>query len=315
MNARAIVVSLGLAAAALAGSAGLQGQSHQDVAPAAVPTPQKTGYISANGLKYYYAVYGKGEPLLLLHGGLGQIEMFGPNLTKLSQTRQVIGVDLQGHGRTRLGSRPIEAGAMGDDMAALLDGLGYRKVDVMGFSLGGAVAFRLAVQHPAAVRRLVLVSTPFAQRGFYPEVLPQQAALSAAQAAGMKGTPLYQAYAATAPDPSEFPRLLDAMGTYMRRPYDWSADAGSLRGPVLLVYGDADIIRPEHMVEFYHLLGGGLKDAGWMRENMSPNRLAVIPGATHYNIFTDPRLASTVAPFLEAGDDDAARGGGSPERR
>ncbi len=135
--------------------------------------------------------------------------------------------------------------------------------------------------------------------GFYSEVLPQQAALSAALAEGMKGTPLYQAYAATAPDPSEFPRLLDAMGTYMRRPYDWSADATSLREPVMLVYGDGDIIRPEHMIEFYHLLGGGLRDAGWMREHMPPNRLAIIPDVTHYAIFADPRLADTVLRFLD----------------
>ncbi len=301
MKTRTIVAVVSLAAAMLADSSSLEGQSGAALADATVPTPRKTGHVAANGLSYYYAIYGTGEPLLLLHGGLGQIEMFGPNLGKLSQARQVIGVDLQGHGRTGLGNRPIEAGAMADDMAALLDSLGYDEVDVMGYSLGGAVAFRLAVQHPEMVRRLVLVSTPFAREGFYPEVLPQQAALSAAMAEEMKGTPLYQAYAATAPDPGEFPRLLDAMGAYMRRSYDWSADARSLRGPVMLVYGDADIIRPEHMVAFYHLLGGGLKDAGWMRENMSPNRLAVIPGATHYEIFADPRLADTVLPFLDAG--------------
>ncbi len=283
--------------------------------PASIPVPRKTGHVSANGVSYYYAIYGTGQPVLLLHGGLGQIEMFGPNLTKLARTRQVIGVDLQGHGRTRLGSRPIEAAAMADDMAILLNSLGYGRVDVVGYSLGGSVAFRLGVQHPAVVRRLVLVSTPFAQSGFYSEVLPQQAALSAALADGMKGTPMYQAYAATAPDPSEFPRLLDAMGTYMRRPYDWSADAKSLRDPVMLVYGDGDIIRPEHMVEFYHLLGGGLRDAGWMREHMSPNRLAVIPDATHYEIFADPRLAVTVLRFLDEKGGAAAQGGDASTRR
>ncbi len=313
MNTRTIVTSVMLATTSMAGSSSLQGQSASAPAPASVPTPRRTGYASANGVRYYYAIYGRGEPLLLLHGGLGQIEMFGPNLAKLSQNRQVIGVDLQGHGRTRLGSRPIEAGAMGDDMAALLDSLGYDKADVVGYSLGGAVALRLAVQHPSAVRRLVLISTPFAQQGFYPEVLPQQAALSAALADQMKQTPMYQAYAATAPDPSEFPRLLDAMGAYMRQPYDWSADARAIRGPVMLVYGDADIIRPEHMVEFYHLLGGGLKDAGWMRENMSPNRLAVIPGATHYEIFADPRLADIVLPFLNQVD-GAAHGSDAHQR-
>jgi pimeloyl-ACP methyl ester carboxylesterase len=65
-----------------------------------MPIPTRTGHVNANGINYYFAIYGKGEPLLLLHGGLGQIEMFGPNLAALAAEHQVIGVDLQGHGRT-----------------------------------------------------------------------------------------------------------------------------------------------------------------------------------------------------------------------
>src|SRR3989442_13210524 len=106
--------------------------------------------------------------------------MFGPNLTKLAQSRKVIGVDLQGHGRTPLGGREISLVDMGNDMAGVLKKLGYDKVDVLGYSLGGGVAFRFAAQHPDMVRRLPLVSTVFAQDGFYPEMLPLQAAVSAA---------------------------------------------------------------------------------------------------------------------------------------
>ena len=109
---------------------------------------------------------------------------------------------------------------------------------------------------------------------------------------------MYKSYAAIAPDPEEFPKLLDRMGELMRKSYDWSADVKKLTMPVMLVFGDSDMFRPEHIVQFYQLLGGGLKDAGWMRENMSRNRLAILPDLTHYEIFLAPELARTVLPFL-----------------
>src|SRR2546428_10445840 len=147
-----------------------------------LPKPTKSGHAAVNGVNYYYAVYGTGEPLLLLHGGLGQIEMFGPNLTKLAQSRQGIGLDLQGHGRTALGDREISLVDMGNDMAGVLKKLGYNKVDVLGYSMGAGVALQFAAQHPEMGRRLALASCLFAQEGVYREMLPQQAAVGAAMA-------------------------------------------------------------------------------------------------------------------------------------
>jgi pimeloyl-ACP methyl ester carboxylesterase len=264
----------------------------------AAVAPRKTGHVEANGVNYYYAVYGEGEPLLLLHGGLGLIEMFGPNLAMLAEGREVIGVDLHGHGRTQLGDRPIDLKDIGDDLAVVLDALGYDQVDVLGYSFGGGAAFRLAVQHPDKVRRLVVASAGFAQNAFFPEMLPMQAAVGAGMAEMMKETPMYQSYAAVAPDVSEFPRLLDAMGALMRQPFNWAEDVKTLKMPVMLVYGDSDMIRPEHIVEFYQLLGGGLRDAGWMREHMAENRLAILPDLTHYEVFASPRFVPAVLPFL-----------------
>jgi pimeloyl-ACP methyl ester carboxylesterase len=263
------------------------------------PAPKASGYIDANGVNYYYEIHGEGEPLLLLHGGLGSIDMFGPViLPMLAEGRQVIGVDLHGHGRTQLGDRKISLIDSGDDMAVLLEELGHEQVDVLGYSFGGGVAFRLAAQHPERVRRLALVSAGFARDGFYPEMLPQQAQVGAQMAEMMKETPMYQSYAAIAPNPDEFPMLLDRMGELMRTPYNWEDDVRSLSMPVMLVFGDSDMYRPEHIVKFYQLLGGGLKDAGWMREHMSQNRLAILPDLTHYEIFMAPELARTVLPFL-----------------
>jgi pimeloyl-ACP methyl ester carboxylesterase len=228
------------------------------------PKPAKTGRVNANGIDYYYEIHGSGEPLLLLHGGLGSIDMFGSSvLPALAKTRQVIAVDLQGHGRTTLGDRPIDLVDIGNDLALVLDRLGFKQVDVVGYSFGGGAGLRLAVQHPTVVRRLTVISAPYAQ------------------------------------NPKDFPRLLDRMGEFMRRPYDWSEDVKRLSMPVMLVYGDADMVRPEHIVQFYQLLGGGLKDAGWQREHMSRNRLAILPDVTHYDMFLSPNLARTILPFLD----------------
>lgn len=299
ITASALATLTTLAAAALAAPVHAQGESAtMQAASATRPAPARSGYVQANGVRYYYEIHGQGEPLLLLHGGLGSIDMFAPVLPALAAGRQVIGVDLHGHGRTALGDRPVSLIDMGDDMATLLTELGYEQVDVLGYSMGGGVGFRLAVQHPEKVRRLAMVSAGFAQEGFYPEMLPMQASVSGAIAEQMKETPMYQSYAAVAPRPEDFPRLLDRMGELMRQPYDWSADVQRLSMPVMIVFGDSDMYRPEHIVRFYQLLGGGQKDAGWMREHQARNRLAILPDLTHYDIFLSPALPATVLPFL-----------------
>lgn len=268
-------------------------------APQAAPKPSKSGYVEVNGVNYYYEVRGSGPPLLLLHGGLGSIDMFAPVMPALTAGHTIIGVDLQGHGRTALGDRPFTLQAQGGDMAAILTRLGYGKVDVMGYSMGGGIAFQFAAQHPDRVNKLVLVSAGYAQDGFYADMIKQQAQVNAGAAAFMKDTPMYASYMAVAPRPQDFPKLLDTMGAYMKQPYDFSADVAKLTMPTLLVFGDSDMYRPEHEVKFFQLLGGGQKDGGWQRENMSKNRLAILPGRTHYDIFFSPELISTALTFIE----------------
>ena len=299
MFVKTVIALFSTAAASFAAPTMVHAAQEKPAMENSTPKPIKSGHAAVDGVNYYYAVYGQGEPLLLLHGGLGQIEMFGPNLTKLAQTRQVIGVDLHGHGRTSLGKREIDLVDMGNDMAGVLKQLGYGKVDVLGYSMGGGVAFQFALKHPQMVRRLGLVSVGYAQDGFFPEMLPQQAAVGAAMAEQMKETPMYKSYMAIAPRPEEFPKLLDQMGALMRKPYDYSSDVGKLTMPVMLIYGDSDMYRPEHIVKFYQLLGGGRKDAGWQREHMSQNRLAIIPNVTHYELGLAPEMVATALPFLD----------------
>lgn len=256
-------------------------------------------YADVNGIKLYYEIHGTGRPLILLHGGLGAIEMFGPNLPALAKNRQVIGVDLQGHGRTADIDRPISTDLMADDIAALIKHLKLERPDLMGYSLGGGVAFQTAIRHPELVGKLVLVSTNIKRSAFYPEILGQQVQVDAAAAEAMKQTPMYQTYAKLAPRPEDWPRLLGKMGDAMKNDFDFSKELSGLRATTMVVAADADIFPPAHAVEMFGLLGGGQRDGGWDGSGRPKARLAILPELTHYTVFSAPALASAVIPFLD----------------
>ncbi len=263
---------------------------------------RKTGsYADVNGLKMYYEIHGTGKPLVLLHGGFGATEMFNEVLLpSLSENRQVIAADLQAHGRTADIDRPLSYERMADDIAGLIKHLRLEKADVMGYSLGGGVALRTAIQHTELVRKLVLVSTAYKRDGWYPEVLAAMAQSGPQAAEQMKQTPMYQMYARIAPRPEDWPVLLTKLGQLLRKDYDWSKQVAALKMPTMIVVGDADSIRISHAVEFFELLGGGKVDAGWDGSKISSARLAILPGTTHSNIFSSPMLASVVTSFLDA---------------
>ncbi|HEU4327271.1 MAG TPA: alpha/beta hydrolase [Roseiflexaceae bacterium] len=261
-------------------------------------TAPQTGYAPVNGLSMYYEIHGDGAPLVLLHGGFGSTGMFAELLPALAQKRRVIAVDLQGHGRTGDIDRPLSLEQMGDDIAALVRHLGLDQVDLIGYSMGGGAALRAAVQHPELVGRLVVVSIPFRRNGWYPDVRANMDQMGAHAAAFMQDTPMYQSYAAIAPDPAAFPVLLDKMGDMVRRDYDWTADVAALRTPTLLVFGDADGVPPSHAAEFFALLGGGQCDGGWDGSGMPASRLAILPATTHYNALESPLLLGMVEAFL-----------------
>ena len=257
-------------------------------------------YADVNGLSLYYEEHGSGEPLVLLHGGISAGEMFAPILPELAAGRRVITVDLQGHGHTADADRPLRPQTMADDVAALIEHLGLERADVMGYSLGGFVALRVAIQHPHLVRRLVLVAVAFRRDGSHPEVVAAMDQMTPEIAEMLKQSPLYEVYSRLAPRVEDWPVLIAKTSAMLKEDYDWTSEIAQLSMPVMLVYADADSVRPGHIVEFYGLLGGGLRDAGWDGSARPTARLAILPGTTHYDIADAAGLVPAVVPFLDA---------------
>ncbi|HET7027122.1 MAG TPA: alpha/beta hydrolase [Candidatus Limnocylindrales bacterium] len=263
--------------------------------------PTRGAYADVNGVHMYYETHGDGPPLVLLHGGLMSNETFGPVIPALvAAGHQVIAPDLQGHGRTADIDRPIDHRLMADDVAGLIRHLGLAKVDLVGYSLGGGVAFFTAVKHPELVRKLVMISANIRRDAIYPEMLGQQSQVSGAAAEFMKDTPMYQLYERVAPRPEDFPRLLDKIGALMAEDFDYSDEVRSLQVPTMVVCADADMAPPAHYVEVFELLDGGKRDGGWMNEGRPKggHALAILPRLTHYSIGDSPLLADAVNAFL-----------------
>ena len=265
--------------------------------PKATHQDSRGRYAVVNGLNMYYEIHGAGKPLVLLHGGFMTIEALGPLLPALAQTRQVLAVELEGHGRTADLDRPLSAEQMAEDVAGLLGQLGIKQADFFGFSLGGVTALRIAVRHPDLVRKLVIVSASYSNEGFYPAIVASWPGMSPQ---ALARTPMEQAYAQVAPDPQHWPVFVDKLKHALMDFKGWPAsDIQSIKAPTLLVIGDTDVIRPEYAVEMFRLLGGGKADGGM--SGVPNSQFAVLPGTTHFSILTrTDLLLPIVTPFLDA---------------
>ena len=259
--------------------------------------PTTSGYAATNGVDLYYEIHGEGDPLVLIHGGLTTIGEMETWLPPLAATRQVIAVEMQGHGHTADTDRPLAFPTLGDDIVALLDHLAIPRADVVGHSFGGAVALRVAIQSPERVRRLVVISSPHARSAWYPEVREGMSQVGASLAPNMMQTPTGE-LSRQWPEPERFPRFLDRMGMLMSEDYDWSDAIAALAMPVLLVFADNDSIPQREIAEFFALLGGGVKEPGWLNTQLSRSRLAVVPGYSHYNFISSPEVPRVIERFL-----------------
>ena len=241
-----------------------------------------TGYAPVNGMRMYYEIHGAGPPLVLLHGSFYTIELWGDILPALASHHQVIAVEMQGHGRTTDIDRPLKYEYLSDDVAALMDYLELVEADVFGYSMGGGVALQLAMRHPARVRKLVLLSAHYRADGYYPESI---AAIAAITPELFAGGPLDEIYQRVAPAPDALARLVEKIKAMEGENYAWSAaDVRSIIAPALLIYADSDGMTPEHMVELFRLLGGGVPGD---LAPMPASQLAIVPGANHVSLASE----------------------------
>jgi pimeloyl-ACP methyl ester carboxylesterase len=236
-----------------------------------------TGYAPVNDLNLYYELHGEGPPLLLLHGAYMTIDMMEPLLSGLAEFRRVIAVELQGHGHTADVDRPITYEQMADDAAALLDHLEFGVADLVGYSLGGGVGLQLAMRHPSVVHNLVVASSSYRSDGMHAAALEMFPSITPELFAG---SPMEAAYLKIAPNPQDFPTLVEKLKLLDTTPFAWSPeDIGRIVAPTLIVVGDSDVVRLDHAVELFGLLGGGVMGdlAG-----LPTCQLAVLPGTTHF---------------------------------
>jgi pimeloyl-ACP methyl ester carboxylesterase len=238
--------------------------------------PAEGGYADVNGLKLYYEVNGKGKPIVLLHGSYMNIPMnWAHAIPLLARSRQVIVAEMQGHGRTRDVPREFSYEAMGDDVSGLLGHLKIESADVLGYSMGGGIAFQMAIRHPERVRRLVILSGAYSHDGWWPDVEKSFATMNAE---AFKGTPIEEEYRRFGNDPARFPEFVKKVISIDLKPYDWSKEAHAIKAPMFIVIGDVDGIRYEHALELFRAKGGGkMGDI----HGLPKSRLAILPGTTH----------------------------------
>jgi len=237
--------------------------------------PSETGYADVNGLKMYYEVYGEGKPLVLLHGSYMTIPLNWSQAIPMFKGRKVIVAEMQGHGRTRDIARKISYEGMADDVSGLLRHLQIDSADILGYSMGGGVAFQLAIRHPEQVRRLIVLSGSYAHDGWWPDV---EASYPSITADIFKGSPIEKQYDSLGNDPKHFPEFVKKVISIDLEPYDWSKEVKKIKAPLFMAIGDADGIQYEHALALFRALGGGkMGDI----HGLPKSRLAILPGTTH----------------------------------
>ena len=264
-------------------------------------TDVQSGFAQVGDLSMYYEVHGSGEPLVLIHGAYMSVDLMAPLLAPLAGSRRVIAMEQQGQGRTADIDRPITYEQMADDTAGLMEALDVASADVVGYSMGAAVALQVALRHPARVRKLVVASASYTSDGMHAEAFEMFPTITPELFAG---SPIEAEYLRLAPNPDGFPKLVEKLVALDSTPFAWPEDEiRAIAAPTLIVVGDSDVVTLEHAVQLFRLRGGGVMGDF---TGLPSSQLAVLPGTTHYMppgsgvLDRADLLMAMIPPFLDA---------------
>lgn len=242
--------------------------------------PSNHGYAPVNGIKVYYEVYGQGRPMVLLHGAFMTIGgNWGELIPLLSKTRKVIAIEFQGHGHTPFSNREISQANLASDVAAVLDYLKIDSADVVGYSMGGSVAYQFAIQNPNRLRKLVIISSTYKSSGWLPQI---NNAFKMMKPELFDNSPMHAAYNAVAPDTTKWTKFIEQMIAFAATPFDLGdSNISKIAVPVLIIAGDNDGLDKIELAKTYQLLGGGVS------ADMTPmpkSQLAIVPSQSHVSL-------------------------------
>ena len=295
MRRRSILASFAAATLAFAPINALRTRAQSSTPSSEKDSNVESGYAPVNGLQMYYEIHGAGEPLVLIHGAYAPLAMWGPILEGLAKNHRVVAMDLQAHGRTADVDRPLRYETMADDVAALMDHLSVDSADIVGYSMGAGVGLQFALRHPEKLRRQVLASGSFRHDGMYPEVL---AGISQITPEVFAGSPMEAIYLEQAPRPEDWSVLIEKLKDLDAQHFSWPEDdIRAIAAPTFLIFGDGDVVTPEHAVEMFRVFGGGVPAD---LTGLPKSRLAILPATTHVGVATEhlERLVSMIDDFL-----------------
>ncbi|WP_413670690.1 alpha/beta fold hydrolase [Mucilaginibacter sp. Mucisp86] len=242
--------------------------------------PAASGYAPVNGIKVYYEVYGEGKPIVLLHGAFYTIEMnWAQLIPELSKTRKVIALEMQGHGHSPYSDRKLDIATLASDVDGVMDFLKIDSADVAGYSMGGSIAYQLAVKSPKRVKKLVIISSTYKSSGWLPVV---NSGFKGFKPEFFNNTPLHTGYDAVAPDKTKWIKFVEQMIAFAGVPFDiGDANIAKITSPVLLISGDNDGLDKVELAKTYQLLGGGVAAD---LAPMPKSHLAIVPAQSHVGL-------------------------------
>ena len=255
--------------------------------------PADSGYVSVNGIKVYYEVYGEGRPIVLLHGAFYTIQLnWGELIPELSKTRKVIAIEMQGHGHTPYSDRKLDFPTMASDVEGVMDHLKVDSADIVGYSMGGSLAYQLTIQSPKRVRKLVIISSTYKSSGWLPQV---SNAFKNMKPEYFTNTPLQAAYDAVAPDKTKWTKFLEHMFAFAGTSFNMGdSNIAKITSPVLIISGDNDGLDKIELIKTYQLLGGAVSaDLG----PMPKSHLAIVPSQTHVGLMMQTK---TIFDYLDS---------------